>query len=29
MGWEASIGLKEGLAATYQWFLENVEDIRG
>ena len=24
MGWEASIGFEEGLAATYQWYLESV-----
>ena len=29
MGWEASIGLKEGLAATYAWFLEHEGDFRG
>ena len=23
MGWKARIGLKEGIAATYQWYLEN------
>jgi len=28
MGWEASIELKEGLDATYRWFLENAETIR-
>ncbi len=29
MGWEASIGLKEGLAATYAWFLEHEGNFRG
>ena len=25
LGWAPSIGLRDGLAATYRWFLENVE----
>ena len=29
LGWKASIGLETGLAATYQWFLENQENFRG
>lgn len=29
MGWRASIGLQEGIAATYRWFLENEEQVRG
>jgi len=29
MGWQAKIGLKDGLAQAYQWFLENREHIRG
>jgi len=28
MGWRAQIGLREGIADTYQWFLENKENIR-
>jgi len=28
LGWEAGIGLKNGLETTYRWFLENVEDLR-
>lgn len=28
MGWKASISLKEGLAATYAWFLESQADLR-
>lgn len=28
MGWSASIELKEGIRATYQWFLENHETLR-
>ena len=23
LGWKARIGLKEGIAATYEWYLEN------
>lgn len=29
LGWKASIELEAGLAATYQWFLENQESFRG
>jgi GDP-L-fucose synthase len=28
MGWSAQIGLDQGLAQTYQWFLENVDSYR-
>ncbi len=28
LGWEASIGLDEGLASTYAWFLENQTTLR-
>ena len=28
LGWTASIGLKEGLQATYQWYVANIADIR-
>lgn len=28
MGWQAGISLKEGLASTYQWFLEHQSDFR-
>lgn len=28
MGWEASIHLEQGVASTYQWYLENDDDIR-
>lgn len=28
LGWEASIGLDEGLASTYAWFLENQATLR-
>jgi GDP-L-fucose synthase len=28
MGWSAQIGLEQGLAQTYQWFLENAESYR-
>lgn len=28
-GWEAKIPLREGLAQTYQWFLDNIADARG
>ena len=28
LGWEASIGLDEGLASTYAWFLENQASLR-
>lgn len=29
MGWRARVGLEEGLAETYQWFLANRDTIRG
>lgn len=29
LGWEATISLEEGLATTYQWFLENQGNYRG
>lgn len=28
MGWRATIGLEEGIAATYRWFLDNQDAIR-
>ncbi|MGR3551600.1 GDP-L-fucose synthase [Pseudooceanicola sp.] len=28
MGWQASIGLEDGVAATYDWFLQNAETVR-
>ena len=28
LGWKAGIGLEEGLAQTYQWFLENIDSVR-
>ena len=28
LGWEVSIGLEEGLASTYNWFLENQTKLR-
>ena len=28
LGWNAQIGLKEGLQSTYQWFLENQDSFR-
>lgn len=28
MGWQASIGLEDGIAATYDWFLQNAETVR-
>ncbi|MFV2054079.1 GDP-L-fucose synthase [Aliiroseovarius sp. YM-037] len=28
MGWNASIGLKEGIADTYRWFLEHAGEVR-
>ena len=27
LGWRAQIGLREGVSRTYDWFLENVEDL--
>ncbi len=29
LGWQARIGLREGLEQTYQWFLDNQADVRG
>jgi GDP-L-fucose synthase len=29
LGWRASVGLEEGLRGTYEWYLENVEEVRG
>ena len=29
MGWEYQINLKDGLAGTYEWFLQNAENVRG
>jgi GDP-L-fucose synthase len=29
LGWEASITLEDGLKSTYQWFLENANELRG
>lgn len=29
LGWKAEIGLREGIASTYQWFLEHGGDARG
>lgn len=29
LGWEPKIPLREGLAATYRWFLDNVDQVRG
>lgn len=29
MGWQSNISLRQGLSETYQWFLQNVENIRG
>ncbi len=29
MGWRAQIGLEEGIAETYQWYLANIENLRG
>lgn len=28
MGWEASVSLADGLASTYEWFLDNATDLR-
>lgn len=28
LGWEYQIGLKEGLASTYSWFIQNQENFR-
>ena len=29
LGWMPKIGLKEGIASTYRWFLENQDRYRG
>jgi GDP-L-fucose synthase len=29
LGWQAKIGLREGVENTYRWFLDNVENLRG
>jgi len=29
LGWQSSISLEEGLKATYQWYLENENELRG
>jgi GDP-L-fucose synthase len=29
LGWQPSIGLREGVASTYAWFLEHEGDLRG
>jgi len=29
LGWQASIGLEDGLRDSYQWFLEHQDDFRG
>jgi nucleoside-diphosphate-sugar epimerase len=29
MGWRAQIGLEQGIAETYQWYLENMDNLRG
>jgi len=28
LGWEYSIELEQGLGMTYEWFLENLDDLR-
>ena len=28
LGWESSISLKSGLAQTYNWFKNNIEEVR-
>lgn len=27
LGWEHSIDLRDGIASSYQWYLENVEEV--
>jgi nucleoside-diphosphate-sugar epimerase len=29
VGWQAKIGLHEGVENTYRWFLDNAENLRG
>lgn len=29
LGWKAKIGLREGIQSTYEWYLENIEKLRG
>jgi GDP-L-fucose synthase len=29
LGWKAKTGLREGVQATYQWFLDNLDHVRG
>jgi nucleoside-diphosphate-sugar epimerase len=29
MGWRARIGLEDGIAETYRWFLDNQDRFRG
>jgi hypothetical protein len=29
LGWRSSISLREGIAATYRWYLDNRADLRG
>ena len=29
MGWRARIGLEAGITETYQWYLANIESLRG
>lgn len=29
LGWEPKIGIRDGIASTYQWYLDNIESVRG
>jgi len=29
LGWEYSVDLEQGLRMTYQWFLGNLDELRG
>jgi GDP-L-fucose synthase len=29
LGWQASIGLQEGVEETYEWFLDHQTELRG
>lgn len=29
LGWQSKIGLKEGIADTYRWYLSNIKNLRG